>query len=150
MAPLSGVKPRATNGSQKVASSAATVTSAATASWNPSPAAQPRTTQTTGTCAEVISPISRWAVCGTRRWMLPARGRSSPALRATMSAPEQKWSPAPVSTTARTRSSRSASLMASAIPVIITSSTALRLSGLSSVSRRTASSSSTPSPGTPS
>ena len=50
VAPLSGVKPRSTNGSQKRASSAATVKSAASASWNPMPAAQPRTVHTTGTC----------------------------------------------------------------------------------------------------
>ena len=41
VAPLSGVKPRALKGSQNRASSAATVKSAASANWNPMPAAQP-------------------------------------------------------------------------------------------------------------
>ncbi len=48
VAPLSGVKPRFTKGSQKRLSSAATVKSEAKAIWQPSPAAQPCTAATTG------------------------------------------------------------------------------------------------------
>ena len=59
------------------------------------PAAQPWTWQTTGVCVVSSSSISRCASVGRRRWMLPTRGRSSPALRPTMSKPAQKWSPAP-------------------------------------------------------
>ena len=38
----------------------------------------PRTTQTTGTWTVLSRPISRWAVWGTRRWMLPTRGARRP------------------------------------------------------------------------
>ncbi len=64
VAPLSGVKPRSVNGSQNVASVAATVKSAASASWKPMPAAQPCTRHTTGVCTSSISGISRWASDG--------------------------------------------------------------------------------------
>ena len=65
------------------------------------PAAQPRTWHTTGTCTVHSSGISRCACDGSRRWMLPTARLAPPspaALRATMSAPPQKWSPAPSST----------------------------------------------------
>ena len=48
VAPLSGVNPRSTNGSQNRRVGAATQKSAASASLNPMPAAQPCTSQTTG------------------------------------------------------------------------------------------------------
>ena len=148
---LSGVKPRSANGSQNRASDAATVKSLARARWNPMPAAQPCTRHTTGTWTDSTSGTRRWASDGTRRWIDPTRGRGAsgpPALRATMSAPPQKWSPAPASTIARTRSSRPAASMASISPATITSSSALRLSGRSSVSRRRAPSSAMRRPGT--
>ena len=65
--------------------------------------------------------MSRWACDGSRRWMMPTRGRlaAPPALRATMSAPPQKWSPAPVSRIARTASSRPAASTASMRPATI-------------------------------
>ena len=82
-APLSGVKPRAMNGSQNRASSAATQKSAASAMWKPSPAAQPRTTATMGTCVSSINGISLLALFGSRRCVLPTRGlRSDLALLA--------------------------------------------------------------------
>ena len=109
VAPLSGVKPRSVNGSQNRASSAAIVKSAASASWNPMPAAHPRTSHTTGTCTSqqqrdrAGAPASAaGAGCCRRAACAPIAGR---ALRATMSAPPQKWSPAPSSTITRTRSS---------------------------------------------
>ena len=76
VAPLSGVKPRSTNGIQKRASSAATVKSAASARLRPMPAHQPCTRHTTGVCVVRISGISRCACDGSRRWMLPTRGSS--------------------------------------------------------------------------
>ena len=78
--PLSGVNPRAVNGSQKRASSAATQKSAATARCNPIPATRPRAAATTGTCTAQRVATRRWAWAGSRRWMLPARGRLAAAL----------------------------------------------------------------------
>ena len=57
------------------------------------------------------SGIKRCACDGRRRWMLPTRGRAPrSALRATMSKPQQKCSPAPSSRMTRTASSCSASV----------------------------------------
>ena len=112
VAPLSGVKPRSVNGSQNVASAAAIVKSAASASWKPMPGGPAaHLAHDRHLHARASSGISRCAWSGSRRWMLPARGRRlGSALRATMSAPPQKWSPAPSSTITRTPSSVPAAL----------------------------------------
>jgi hypothetical protein len=89
VAPLSALKPRSMNGSQKHADSAAIVKSAASASWKPSPAAQPRTRRrpAAGSREQLDQPMRL-----ERRAALEAAGaRSRPAaLDATQSAPEQK------------------------------------------------------------
>ena len=92
MPPLSGVKPRSENGSQMRASSATTEKSEAATTCSPIPAIHPRAPQTIGVCTVAMSGMRRWACEGSRRWMLPARGLTSPraALRPTMSKPLQK------------------------------------------------------------
>ena len=136
--PLSGVKPLPTNGAQNRASSAATVKSEASARFSPMPAAHPLTTLTIGTWVRSMRGMRRLAWAGRRRWMLPTRGLDPPAaLRATMSNPEQKSGPAPVSTMARTSSSRPAASMASIVAATTSSFRALRRSGRSKVRRST-------------
>ena len=76
VAPLSGVKPRLTKGSQNRLSSAATVKSEARAIWHPSPAAQPCTAHTTGSCISKSRAMMRCAWSGVRRCTLPVRGFS--------------------------------------------------------------------------
>ena len=138
MAPLSGVKPRWRNGSQNRADSAAIVKSAASASWNPMPAAQPRTAHTTGSWISVSRAMSRCAWTGVRRWIEPVRGRvPSPAFLATQSAPEQKSSPAPRSSTTRRSSSVDAASSASMTARIPSGVIAFLRSGRSSTISRT-------------
>ena len=119
VAPLSGVKPRSANGSQKRASSAATVKSAASARWRPMPAAQPahradhrdlHVEQRAGSAGGPATAAG--AGCCPTRGLRVAAG----ALRATMSAPPQKCSPAPASRMTRTASSRPARSTASIEP----------------------------------
>ncbi len=105
-APLSGVKPRAMNGSQNRASSAATQKSEAIAMWNPRPAVQPRTTDTMGTCVSSINGMSRLALFGSRRCVLPTLGlRSERVLLAIRSDPAQKSGPSASIRMTRTDSS---------------------------------------------
>ena len=97
VAPLSALKPRSRNGSQKRPYSVAIVKSAASASWKPSPAAQPRTAQTTGQLelgeqldqAVRLQRRAALEAAGPRSRRVPAPG----ALVATQSAPEQKSVP---------------------------------------------------------
>ena len=116
------------------------------------PAAQPRTLHTTGTCTVSTRAGSAGAPASAAgAGCCPARGsaRRRPALRATMSAPPQKWSPAPSSTITRTASSVDPRRRARrSRPRIIASSIALRLSGRSSVRRSTPPSSATARPST--
>lgn len=146
LAPLSGVKPRVTNGSQKRLSSAAMVKSAASASWQPRPAAQPRTAHTTGSWTSKSIAIRRCACSGVRRCRLPGRGFWTDALEATQSEPEQKSAPEPVSRMARSESSVAAdSNVSTRRRTAATSSAPLR-SGRSMTMRNRPSWTSTPMP----
>ena len=135
--PLSGVKPRSANGSQKRASSAAIGEVGGQRELEADagrPA--PHRAHDRAPATVAISGISRWA--WRRQPALDAadpRSRSpGAALRATMSTPPQKWSPAPVSTMTRTASSRPARVeRVDQRRRSSSSSMALRLSGRSSV-----------------
>ena len=82
-APVSGVKPKLVNGSQRRASSATTAKSDASAMLSPSPTAHPRTTETTGVCVSSNVGIRRLTCHRMRRWIDPTRGRSTSSERAT-------------------------------------------------------------------
>ena len=91
-----GAEPAVDERLPEVASSAATVKSAARARWQPRPAAQPRTAQTTGSCDggdELDQPVRGRAGCAGQ--IAGARALGRRVLVATQSAPAQKSSPAP-------------------------------------------------------
>ena len=107
VAPLSGVKPRAANGSQNRASSAATVKSAASASWSPmpgGPAPHARTRPAPAPRASAGSAGGPATAAGAgccRRAGARVAGRRVAGRRCRT--PPQKWSPAPASTIAAHR-----------------------------------------------
>ena len=95
VAPLSGVNPRSANGSQNVASSAAIVKSAASASWKPMPGG-PAAHRAHDRRLHAREQRDRAGAPGREPPLDAARARSQAArsaLRATMSAPPQKCSP---------------------------------------------------------
>ena len=136
--PLSGVKPRSQNGAQKRASSAATVTSAASASASPMPA------------SPALHGADHRRLHGLQQRDQPVRLGGQPALdaarpaaashlppralRATTSAPLQKCSPSAASAMTRTASSRPAASSASMSPAhhLVVEGVALRLAGRAS------------------
>ena len=127
MLPESGTSPMLMKAGTKVAESAASRRSHASASERPAPAAAPFTAATTGFSRLRRPRIVRWYVLRSRCAMSPADSRNS-----VRSWPTQNPRPAPVTTTERTSPSR-ASLKTSWIARCMSALKAFRTSGRLSV-----------------